>query len=78
MSCPKDGLEPESGLKKRREFARAFCLKRHGGAERRIHQPDSAPVAIDRPLLTFKEGPTYGRTLLKMWNETGIDVEVLS
>jgi len=36
------------------------------------------PLAIDRLLMSFEEGPAYGRTLFKMWNETGIGVEVLS
>jgi hypothetical protein len=36
------------------------------------------PLAIDRLLMSFEEGLTYGRALFKMWNEIGIAVEVLS
>ena len=35
-------------------------------------------LPIDRPLMTYEEGPAYGRAMLKMWNEAGDAVEVLS
>ena len=64
----------------------ALCtvMKRDAGHGRRGYgcvmfwpTDGSGPLAIYRLLMTFEEGPAYGRTLFKMRNEAGIGVEVL-